>query len=91
MLRCALCVAALQAGNHLAAYELQICSQVPSASQAHWLAAMQNIAEALRQLVQGATDDGASEEHSRVAASLGSTLARMAALSKAGGGRHGVQ
>ena len=52
---------------------------------------MQNIAEALRQLVQGATDDGASEEHSRVAASLGSTLARMAALSKAGGGRHGVQ
>ena len=46
---------------------------------------MRSSAEALQQLVQGAPGDNASEEHSELAAMLGSSLARMAQLSKAGG------
>ena len=55
--------------------------------QAGWLAAMRNCADALQQVVHSANCGDASEEHARLAASLGSTLTDMAVLSRAGGSR----
>ena len=66
-------------------------SLTPHAVQAGWLAAMRSSAEALQDLVQGATGDDASGKHSELAAMLGSSLARMAVLSRAGGDRESVQ